>query len=97
MKRCTSHLRDVLFPGVQTFRGDYVWVDYVRGNAKLAPFVSRYAKGSSVPRERFQSRIFRPPDVKPVRVLTSDDLYNRLPGTEDATLPPVIEKLGYLN
>jgi hypothetical protein len=80
-----SHLKNVMFPDVITTRGDMCWVDYWRGNSKLAPFVSQYAKGSSVPRERFKSSVFSPPHVKPVRVLTADDMFNRLPGALEVT------------
>jgi len=75
------HLKDVMFSQVLTTKRDYVWVDYSRRNSKLAPFVSQYAKGSSVPRERHKSSIFHPPHINPVRVLTADDMFNHRPGS----------------
>jgi hypothetical protein len=65
-----------MFAQVMTTKGDFVWVDYWRGNSKLAPFVSQYAKGSSAPRDRHRSSVFHPPHIKPVRVLTADDMFN---------------------
>jgi len=76
-----SFLRDTFCPKVVEHLSEHVWIDYVTyGQRKrLAPFVSHYAKGSVVPREKYRTHIFTPPKVAPIRVLTSDDLYSRAP------------------
>jgi hypothetical protein len=71
------HLRDRLFPKISTTESDLVSVETYRGRSKLSPFVSRYSKGHAVPRERTQISLFSPPFQKPMRILSSDELYNR--------------------
>jgi hypothetical protein len=75
-----SHLKDLMFPRTTTTIADNVWLDYFRGNQKLAPFVHALSKGSVVDRDRYRSNAFRPPHLKPIKVLHSDDLHNRAPG-----------------
>jgi hypothetical protein len=77
LKRASVFLRDKLFSRVVTAPTDQVHISYYNGKARLSPFCSRYAVGSAVPRERQQLRLFSPPFQKPVRTLTSDDVFYR--------------------
>ena len=70
-----AFLRDKMFGRVVESETDHVVVETYRGTQKLSPFCSRFSKGSAVPRERTQTSYFSPPFVKPIRSLTSDDLF----------------------
>ena len=82
-----SFLKDNLFPRSVTSSSDLISVELFRGNEKLAAFVSRFSKGSAVPREREQLSLFSPPFIKPVRNLTADDLFYRSAPTPAAGGP----------
>ena len=68
-------LRDKLFPRVSETTSDQVAVDFYNGNQKLAPYCSRFSKGTAVPREKTLTSLFSPPFVKPIRNLTADELF----------------------
>ena len=68
-------LRDKLFPRISETTSDLVAVDFYNGSQKLAPYCSRFSKGTAVPREKIQTNLFSPPFVKPIRNLTADELY----------------------
>ena len=70
-------LRDRLFGRVQTTEADLVSIEFYRGRQKLAPFCSRYSKGTAVAREKTQLSLFAPPFCKPNRMLHADDLLRR--------------------
>jgi hypothetical protein len=89
-----AFLKDRLFPKTVTVATDLVSVEYYRGNQKLAPYCSRFSKGTSVPRDKVQLSLFSPPFIKPVRLLTADELFYKSaptpaaggPENRDATL-----------
>ena len=62
-------------------------VEFYKGNQKLAPYCSRFSKGTAVPREREQLSLFSPPFIKPVRNLTADDLFYKSAPRADAGGP----------
>ena len=64
-------LRDKLFPRVVEASTDQVAVEFDNGSQKLAPYCSRFSKGTAVPREKTQTSFFSPPFVKPIRNLTA--------------------------
>jgi hypothetical protein len=68
-------LRDKLFPRVSETASDLVAVDFYSGSQKLAPYCSRFSKGTAVPREKTLTSLFSPPFVKPIKNLTADVLY----------------------
>ena len=70
-----SFLRDKLFPKTVEASTDQVVVETYNGKSRLAPYCSRFSKGTAVPRELTQTSYFSPPFVKPIRNLTSDDLF----------------------
>ena len=83
--RASVFLRDKLFSRVVTVPTDQVDISFYKGKAKLAPYCSRFAVGTAVPRERQQLRLFSPPFMKPVRTLTADDVFYRsmsIPGAD---------------
>ena len=77
LPRASVFLRDQLFSNVVTAPTDQVDISFYKGKAKLAPYCSRFAVGTAVPRERQQLRLFSPPFMKPVRTLTADDVFYR--------------------
>ena len=68
-------LRDNLFPRIVEVATDQVAVETYNGSQKLAPYASRFSKGTAVPREVTKTSFFSPPHIKPIRSLTSDDLF----------------------
>jgi hypothetical protein len=82
-----SFLKDKMFPRTVTVASDLVSVEYNRNNVRLAPFVSRFSKGASVPREKVQLSLFSPPFIKPVRLLTADELFYKSAPTPAAGAP----------
>jgi Phage major capsid protein E len=68
-------LRDKLFPKTSETTSDQVAVDFYNGTQKLAPYCSRFSKGTAVPCEKMQTSLFSPPFIKPIRNLTADELY----------------------
>ena len=85
-----SFIRDHLFPGEDITDADSIVIDYYKAGNRLAPFVSHYAKGSTIPRQKMRSSTFKPPKVAPVLPLTVDDLFNRMPGTIDPTRESIL-------
>ena len=89
-----SFLKDQLFGRVVTTPSDLVSVEFYKGNQRLAPYCSRFSKGTSVPREKTQLSLFSPSFIKPVRLLTADELFYKnmaqpaagAPENRDATL-----------
>jgi hypothetical protein len=77
LPRASVFLREKLFSKVVTTLTDQVDISFYKGKAKLAPYCSRFAVGTAVPRQRQQLRLFSPPFMKPVRTLTADDLFYR--------------------
>jgi Phage major capsid protein E len=69
------HLRDRLFSKSFLSETDLVNVSTYKAKQKLSPFVSRYSKGTSVPREVGKLSTFSPPFAKPIRNLSADDLF----------------------
>jgi hypothetical protein len=75
-----SFLKSNLFGQVETSWGDQVAVDYLCGSARTAPFTSKYKRAIALPRKRFQTSWFTPPDIKISRDIKALDLMNRVPG-----------------
>jgi Phage major capsid protein E len=82
-----SFLREKMFAKTVTVSTDLMSVEFYKGNQKLAPFVSRYSKGSAIPREKTQLSLFSPPFQKPVRLLTADELFYKSAPTPAAGGP----------
>jgi hypothetical protein len=82
-----SFLKDNLFPRVVTVASDLIWVEFYKGNQKLAPYCSRFSKGNAIAREKEQLSLFSPPFIKPVRLLTSDELFYKSAPTPAAGGP----------
>ncbi len=75
-----SFFKSNLFGTVETTWGDEVAVDYLRGSARCAPYTSKFKRAIAIPRKRFQTQWFRPPDVKVSRDIRALDLASRVPG-----------------
>jgi major capsid protein E len=81
-----SFLKDQMFPRTITVASDLVSVEFYKGNQRLAPYCSR-SKGTAVPREKEQLSLFSPPFIKPVRLLTADELFYKSAPTPAAGAP----------
>ena len=55
-----SFLKDNLFARTVTVASDLVSVEFYRGTQRLAPYCSRFSKGTAVPREREQTLALHP-------------------------------------
>ena len=86
MPLAPQFLRDQLFPRVSETTSDLVAVDFYNGSQKLAPYCSRFSKGTAVPREKTQTSLFSPPFIKPIRNLTADEFTTRQPSKRP--MPP---------
>lgn len=72
-----TFLKDTFFPTVNTFTTETVDVDYYKGRRKMAPFVSPRMAGKVMDREGFTTKSFKPPMIKPQRIITGDDINKR--------------------
>jgi Phage major capsid protein E len=75
-----AFLRDTLFSRVLTTDSDQLDISFYNGRAKLAPWCSRHSKGSAIAREKTRLALFEPAFIRPVRLLTADQLLNRRAG-----------------
>jgi hypothetical protein len=80
MKPVRTFLRDTFFPNFDTFPTEKVDVDFKKGKRKMAPFVARNKGGITVDRQGFRTDAYEAPYIAPQRVLTKNDLANRMPG-----------------
>jgi Phage major capsid protein E len=80
-----AFLRDTLFNRIFTTEADLIDVNYYNGRAKLAPYCSRFSKGTAIPREKTKLSLFEPPFMRPTRFLTADQLLNRRTGNASTT------------
>lgn len=80
MPKAKSFLRDRYFPtneSTDIFTTNDVLVDYKEGKKKLAPFVAPRKGGKTILRKGFETKIFTPPLIAPIRPMTADDLKKR--------------------
>jgi hypothetical protein len=77
-----TFFRDTFFPNVQTFVTEKVDVDFKKGKRAMAPFVARRRGGITVDRVGFKTDTYTTPYIAPQRLLTIDDLANRLMGED---------------
>lgn len=72
-----TFLKDTFFSNVNTFTTEHVDVDYYKGRRKMAPFVSPLIAGKAVDRQGFTTKTFKPGSVKPLRIITGDNIIKR--------------------
>jgi Phage major capsid protein E len=75
-----AFLRDTLFSKVFTTEADLIDISFYNGRSKLAPWCSRFSKGTAIPREKTRLSLFEPAFLRPTRLLTADQLLNRRGG-----------------
>ena len=73
-------LTRTFFPRERTHRTEKVEVDIKKGKRIMAPFVSPRIGGKVITRNGFSTKEFTTPRIAPERVLTVDDLNNRVAG-----------------
>ncbi|WP_100406667.1 major capsid protein [Bacillus solitudinis] len=72
-----TFLKDTFFSTPKTFTSEHVDVDYYKGRRRLAPFVSSRVAGKVMDREGFTTKTFKPASIKPMRIITGDDINKR--------------------
>lgn len=75
-----TFLKDMFFSKIQTFTTENVDVDYYKGRRKMAPFVSPRLAGKVINRDGFTTKTYKPPMIKPIRMITGDDIMKRSMG-----------------
>ncbi|MGG1638222.1 major capsid protein [Paenibacillus sp. NRS-1760] len=77
-----TFLRDMFFKpeNIQTFDTSHVDVDYMKSRRRMAPFVSPRLKGKTMSREGLVTKTYQPPQIKPDRPITLDNLNKRIAG-----------------
>lgn len=75
-----TFFRDTFFPTIITFPTEKIDIDFKKGKRRMAPFVARRRGGITVDRGGFRTDTYETPYIAPQRVLTKDDISNRLPG-----------------
>lgn len=63
-----------------TFTTEHVDIEYSKGRRKMAPFVSPRLAGKVQDRQGFTTKSFKPATIKPLRVITGDDINKRVMG-----------------
>ena len=72
---------DTLFTRVETFDTEYVDIDIVKGDEKLAPFVAPIVEGRVVKESGFKTNTYKPAYVKPKYITNAADIIrDRLAG-----------------
>ncbi|TCZ73050.1 major capsid protein [Paenibacillus albiflavus] len=69
-----TFLKETFFPNTITYPTEQVDVDFFKSRRKMAPFVSSRLPGKAVNRDGFKTRTYTPPTLKPVKIITQDDL-----------------------
>ncbi|WP_028551750.1 major capsid protein [Paenibacillus sp. UNC451MF] len=81
MPSASTFLKSTFFGGKpNTFVTEAVDVDYKKGRRKMAPFVSPRLAGQVLDREGIVTQTYKPPMVKPKKILTVGDLQLRTMG-----------------
>lgn len=80
MMPVNTFLKDTFFSNENTFATETVDVDYYKGRRKMAPFVSPRVAGQVMDRQGFTTKSFKPAMVKPLRIITGDDINKRSMG-----------------
>lgn len=75
-----TFLKDTFFLNTDTFTTEHVDVDYYKGRRKMAPFVSPRVAGKVMDRKGFTTKTFKPGSIKPMRIITGDDINKRSMG-----------------
>lgn len=75
-----TFLLDTFFKGVRQFASKYVDIDIVKGQRRLAPFVSPNLPGKVRSRDGYTTRTYAPPYLKPKMPCRAEDLLQRSPG-----------------
>jgi len=72
----TTFLLDTFFKSVEVSAGAYVDIDIFKEKRRLAPFVKPIAQGKLDERQGFTTYTFKPPYLKPKRVIKPDEVLN---------------------
>ena len=70
-----SFIKDLLFKREDTFATKTVLVDVIVGGQKILPLVKRGQPGKMMSNTSQKSNTIEPPQLKPKKLLTADDLY----------------------
>ncbi len=73
-------LTNMFFSTTDVSTTEYVDIDILKGKRRMAPFVTPIAEGKLVEHERWQTRSYKPPYIKPKMVSKAADLLKRAMG-----------------
>lgn len=80
LRPVTSHLLDMYFPIVQTETSEEIHFDLVKGDRRMAPFVSPVVGGKVMADRGFETKTFKPAYVKPKFAWNPNRPFKRMPG-----------------
>lgn len=84
VKPPAQFLLDTLYPERLQTMQEYIAIEYERKQRRLAPFVTKGARGLNVSRERSRVQLYRPPMIAARRTLSIADVQERMPGEPPA-------------
>lgn len=91
-----SFIKDTLFGNIETWWGETVVIDFLRGNTRVAPFVSEYKRGTSIPRDKYLSKWVKPPHIKVTRDIRVLDARYRSAGESPFSRTSTQERIAAL-
>lgn len=77
----TNFLRNRFFGRSFTFGTKHIDIDMVLPKRGMAPFVHPLLPGKATEKQGFTMKTYTPPTQKPTKLITPEDLQNRLPGS----------------
>ena len=75
MKPVPSYIKDLLFKREDTFATKAVLIDLIIGGQKILPIVKRGNPGKLMSNTSLKSNLVEPPQLKPKKFMTADELY----------------------
>ncbi|MDO4439207.1 MAG: major capsid protein [Eubacteriales bacterium] len=77
-----TFFRDTFFTNRRTFVSERIDIDIVKGNRKMAAFISPVIGGKPSKRDGYRTASYKPPLVSDSILTTADSLLKRLPGED---------------
>ncbi|MGG3208552.1 major capsid protein, partial [Brevibacillus brevis] len=76
----TTFLRDMFFPGEETFDTKHVLVDFYKNRQRVAPLVAEGSMPINIKRDGFETKIYTPPFINLSSPIDISMLQTRMPG-----------------
>lgn len=75
-----TFMRDTFFTNRKTYPTEWVDIDMMKGDRRMAPFVNPRAGGKNLPGAGYETKSWKAPLVNPSDVTYADQLMKRMPG-----------------